>query len=623
MIDVLRKMIIQGVRINMNINAMSNKLSKSMKISDVLKGVSIDKIRRIKNQYKEEYIDNPFDLLELKDSNGVILRLADIKKNILLDDMEKIEGYISNVILELFNENSKYSYLTENIMLRIVEKKSLYKYIEIPTNDDGKTKEEYEEEKIEFINEVLEYIDTHDEIKYDIDNKMIYSVIKLNDEREIYRGVRKLMEADNPIKDIVLDTDGLDTAQTNAAKKILESTSNIHLLIGDGGTGKSNVVKSVVESVHNVHPDWNIAILTPTGKATTVIGNEYDENVTVATLHSFVGKGRTEEKASIINKIRSMNMIFVDEAGMVSYDVLSKLIQWSDYNNCKIIFTGDDKQLLPVGAGYLIEDLKYIGIEPMVLTKDYRAQNEEIRNNNQFFKKLFTDKTIINTDDEYYGIQTGENVKVMYESKSELYAYIRENYSPDKSLEDINNRIILTHDNRERVEINKMIQEIRNVNNNDCYEDYYKGDKVIITKNHYQSYEKLYYANGQCGYIEDIKGDGEEKYLVIRLNNGETVNIFKSNIYDIDLGYALTIYKAQGSQWKTVDIVLYKHENMDALSMNEFYTAITRAKENMIMWTDKEYLLEQLKKEREKRNTFIPLLCNKYKNTKLEDIPND
>ena len=160
MIDVLRKMIIQGVRINMNINAMSNKLSKSMKISDVLKGVSSDKIRRIKNQYKEEYIDNPFDLLELKDSNGVILRLADIKKNILLDDMEKIEGYISNVILELFNENSKYSYLTENIMLRIVEKKSLYKYIEIPTNDDGKTKEEYEEEKIEFINEVLEYIDT-------------------------------------------------------------------------------------------------------------------------------------------------------------------------------------------------------------------------------------------------------------------------------------------------------------------------------------------------------------------------------------------------------------------------------------------------------------------------------
>ena len=130
----------------MNINAMSNKLSKSMKISDVLKGVSSDKIRRIKNQYKEEYIDNPFDLLELKDSNGVILRLADIKKNILLDDMEKIEGYISNVILELFNENSKYSYLTENIMLRIVEKKSLYKYIEIPTNDDGKTKEEYEED---------------------------------------------------------------------------------------------------------------------------------------------------------------------------------------------------------------------------------------------------------------------------------------------------------------------------------------------------------------------------------------------------------------------------------------------------------------------------------------------
>ena len=225
-------MIIQGVKINMDINAMNNKLSKSMKISDVLKGVSSDKIRRIKNQYEEEYIDNPFDLLELKDSNGMILRLADIKKNIPLDNMERIEGYISNVILE-------YSYLTENIMLRIVEKRGLCQYIEIPTNDDGKTKEEYEKEKIEFINEVLEYIDTHDEINYDIDNKMIYSVIKLNDERKIYRGVRKLMEADNPIKDIVLDTDGLDTdgldtAQTNAAKKILESTSNIHLLIGCG-----------------------------------------------------------------------------------------------------------------------------------------------------------------------------------------------------------------------------------------------------------------------------------------------------------------------------------------------------------------------------------------------------
>ena len=78
-------------------------------------------------------------------------------------------------------------------------------------------------------------------------------------------------------------------------------------------------------------------------------------------------------------------------------------------------------------------------------------------------------------------------------------------------------------------------------------------------------------------------------------------------------------FKSQGSQWDEVDIILNDNYS-EALSLNEFYTAVSRAKKKVTIWTTKDYLSKQLMKERDCRNTFIPLLHDKFKDTDIREL---
>ena len=123
------------------------------------------------------------------------------------------------------------------------------------------------------------------------------------------------------------------------------------------------------------------------------------------------------------------------------------------------------------------------------------------------------------------------------------------------------------------------------------------NDKIINTKNNYD----LEIMNGDIGEI--IRHDKE---TIVKINNQE-VSFNKKDIYSLELGcYAISIHKSQGSEYPIVIIPISK-EHTHMLSTNLLYTAITRAKDEVIIIGDPEVFINGINSYwKTERNTFMP-----------------
>ena len=103
------------------------------------------------------------------------------------------------------------------------------------------------------------------------------------------------------------------------------------------------------------------------------------------------------------------------------------------------------------------------------------------------------------------------------------------------------------------------------------------GDKIIINKNNYE----IGVFNGDLGFVKHMLEDGIEVEI-----NGEDFVIPFADLDILSLAYAITIHKSQGSEFENVIIVL-SDEAPNMLQRNLLYTAITRAKKNVIILSKK------------------------------------
>ena len=137
-----------------------------------------------------------------------------------------------------------------------------------------------------------------------------------------------------------------------------------------------------------------------------------------------------------------------------------------------------------------------------------------------------------------------------------------------------------------------MLKEIANPPRMSRYEMTFRdtvfreGDKVMQTRNNYDiSYESDLGTidqgvfNGDIGRIEQISPDGES--MVVRFDD-KKVTYMSEELEDLDLAYAITVHKSQGSEWNAVILPIL--EGYDALfTRNLLYTAVTRAKRLLVI----------------------------------------
>ena len=362
----------------------------------------------------------------------------------------------------------------------------------------------------------------------------------------------------------------------------LSLSEKILVLTGGPGTGKTTTLNGIIKAIIKSNSDIDLGLAAPTGKAAKRM--EEITKMPAKTIHRmleykpFDGElycGRNEE-----NPIQS-DVIIIDEFSMVDVLLLEKFLRAIKIDT-KIIIVGDVDQLPSVGAGNVLKDLiksgviKTVKLDTIFRQKETSSIIENVYKINKGEYPIFSQKDFIfnKIDDE--NIVAKELVKKYIQHKNEdvqiLTPFKKKTVCGSNNLNFLIQEAInpLKHGEKE-IKIGKYI--------------YRTNDKVIQTKN---NYEKLCF-NGDTGIITNIVFAGDP-VVTVKFDDGKEIEfVGREEIMELELAYALTIHKSQGSEYKIVLIpVVMSHKRM--LARNLIYTGITRAKEQVILYGTEEAL---------------------------------
>ena len=412
---------------------------------------------------------------------------------------------------------------------------------------------------------------------YDIEKSIIDRINKINIQLNTFRG-KKLNDYIKKNKEI------LDKRQLSAIRQIFKY--KISVITGGAGTGKTYVIKKIIEAIKEVACTDSIELLAPTGKAVerlkTTTGFE------AKTIHRAINFNGYFKKDSL--KKIDAKYIIVDESSMIDNNLLYYLLE-SIQNDATIVLIGDSNQLCPVCAGDAFYALCHCkNIAKTILTKTYRQdESSEISSLANLILKSKATLTL-NKETDNLTIKNFEN-------DDKLLKYI-------KNLNDtFNDYAYLCLTNQNKISVNSINNIVRKKLYNTS-KKFVINEKIMQIKNN----PILGIYNGEIGKIVDIF-DNEKKYSINFNNN--IVNYSKSNLRELTYAYAITIHKSQGSEFDNVILVLDK-QSYKMIDKSLMYTAVTRAKKNLIILNSINNIDDLLKIKKRRRNTNISNKISHY-----------
>lgn len=387
-------------------------------------------------------------------------------------------------------------------------------------------------------------------------------------EEEIARDVKRLSRRfdappppGNPLEGMTLTPD-----QENAVRVALGNGFSI--LTGGPGVGKTQTVRAVIRAFELQNP-WGEAILcAPTGRAARRLSELTGHHA--HTIHKLLGLREDRAAYNRDNPLRC-DLLIADEASMMCL-VTSKRLLEAVPAGARVLFVGDVDQLPPVGPGNVLCDL-LDKVPTIRLTKIFRqaAESRIVTNAHRINKGQMP--LIDRSRDDFVFLER--------EDPEDIARCVKTCATMDYDPLDVQVLSPMRKGPVGTVELNRLIQgegsgpEIRY----GLY-TYRVGDKVIHIRN---NYEKMVF-NGDIGVVRRIRG-GE---VVVRYNGDDTV-YSQSDLAELEPAHTVTIHKAQGSEFKAVIIpVTTSHYVM--LHRNLIYTAITRAREKVILVGTKKAL---------------------------------
>lgn len=377
--------------------------------------------------------------------------------------------------------------------------------------------------------------------------------------------------------------------------------SNVMVISGKAGSGKSALLKGILGVLDN----YTYETCALSGKAAMRIVESGLKSSTIHRLLGFKPTGGFEYNED--NKIPT-DIIVLDEAGMVGAKMFYHLIRAIE-RGTKFIIVGDIAQLESIGFGNVFKDIIESGIFPVIeLTKVHRQAMKsgilscanEIREGRQINKAENYQKQVYGELKDFHLIplQSGEYVV-------ENILNICERYKGDI----LDLQIVVPMKSRGELSannLNKKLQEIFNPDQNKLLK---RGEKIIKLKDkviHNGNNYETGVFNGQIGVVEDIVMVEDEKCLQINFKETNTKVFYSINDFDkIDLAYAITCHRAQGSGWENIIIGLNYSAYM-MLNKQWVYTALTRSSKYCVMVVENKALRHAIRTNNSnKRNTFL------------------
>ena len=392
----------------------------------------------------------------------------------------------------------------------------------------------------------------------------------------------------------------LSAKQKEAIQAI--NSNNVVIITGGPGTGKTTIIKNVID-IYKTHGK-KVVLCAPTGRAakrmTEMTGEE------AKTLHRLleIGKIEKDNEFTIMNyEVAPIDadVIIVDEASMVDIYLMNYLLN-GIYQGTKLILVGDTDQLPSVGPGSVLKDIiNSERIKTIFLDEIFRqaAQSKIIVNSHRVNDgEYFLDKEEQEglKDDFFYIKEKSQDI--MLDQIISLCKGRLKNFGDYDFFENIQ---ILSPTKKGLLgtkELNKRLQEELNPSSDKKNEKkvgeviFREGDRVMQVKNNYDIYwEKgntlsLTYENGtgifngELGKI--VKIDFLNKQIKILFDDEKEAWYAFSDMDQIEHAYAITVHKAQGSEFDVVIMVVTQSSAM-LLTRNLLYTGLTRAKKLLIL----------------------------------------
>lgn len=395
-------------------------------------------------------------------------------------------------------------------------------------------------------------------------------------------GLARLLATAEPLAAATAeDLEGLDPVQATGVAGALRH--GVSLLTGGPGTGKSRTIATLVAAAAS--GGARIALAAPTGRAAKRLEELTGGDVPATTLHRLLGaQGTSGEFARGEAWPLDADLVVVDETSMLDAELAAALVG-ACADGTHLLLVGDPAQLPSIGAGRVLGDLVDVAaaspaLQDIALERLYRqAEGGAIA-------RLATGVRVGELPSPPPPEEIGFEV-VVVPARTSVDAATRVVQLVTQSIptrlgipaSDVQVVTPVHRGPAGTAELNKALKAALNPGTGERG-GFDVGDRVVATANHLELDEGRGFANGEVG---SVVGLGEKASLTVAFAGG-LVEVPTAAFGDLMHGWAITVHRAQGSEWPAV-VVVVPQEAGAMLSRPLIYTALTRAQKHLSIVT--------------------------------------
>ena len=443
---------------------------------------------------------------------------------------------------------------------------------------------------------------------YDIEKKLAYHIRRLVD------APSNIALSDKEINEKIKNQEkrqGWCYTDTQKYGVKVIADNNVVIIRGYGGTGKSSTVAGLLSCLDDEYHFEQCAL---SGKASVNLTDI--TGIEGKTIHRLLKYNPSQGFTYCEEEPLDTNMVILDEGSMVDISLALSLFQ-AIPTGAKLVILGDTNQLPPIGAGNLLQDMIDSEIIPVVTFDKIHRQGAksgiipfsiEVANGVTHYKQSWEGEEVLGElqDLKMIGFKCARDDEKP--SVDLIMKEYKEMYQECKDASQIT--VVLPTNTRGTCTkvVNKLIQDyvLPRRTRGDFIEigigkekcNVYRGDRILVLKNNYD----LDIFNGNVGEVLAI--NKEDNSLIADFGRGE-VEIKGTALNELDLGYAISTHKSQGS---TLPYLIYCIDNTHYVMLNrqQVYTGITRAKKKATFIFETKALNSAIRTSKIKYvNTFL------------------
>jgi exodeoxyribonuclease V alpha subunit len=398
--------------------------------------------------------------------------------------------------------------------------------------------------------------------------------------------------------------------QKEAVKEAL--SNGVLVITGGPGTGKTTIIKTIIKVLTEMKK--KVLLAAPTGRAAKRMQEATGyEAKTIHRLLEITYLGENEEQVFQRNEDNPLeaDAVIIDEMSMVDILLFNNLLK-AVKPGTRLIMVGDMDQLPSVGPGNVLKDIIAGGcVKTVRLTEIFRqAEESKIIVNAHMINKGEIPE-ISNRDKDFFIIRKAGGTAILDTILDLCHRRLSESFGYDP----IRHIQVLTPMKKGITGVTNLNIELQKVINPKAPGKqekamggftYRTGDRVMQIRNNYRLRWERYtnrgvedgegVFNGDTGIITEINDDF--RMIKVRFDDDRYVEYDYASFDEIEPAFALTIHKSQGSEFPVVIVPLYPGPPV-LMTRNLLYTAVTRAKDMVILVGDENVFRRMIENERE------------------------